>query len=95
MDINYQKLGQNVAVSDSTNQTVQVEDDRTGMSIETLKRAFADNLLYIQGKDESSATLHDYYQALAYTVRDFNAQISSSGSQQSEGLRAKYFKAIG
>ena len=26
---------------------VQVEDDRTGMTVETLKRAFADNLYYI------------------------------------------------
>nr|WP_253274174.1 glycogen/starch/alpha-glucan phosphorylase [Myxosarcina sp. GI1] len=40
------------------------------MGLETLKRAFADNLFYLQGKDESNATLKDYYQALAYTVRD-------------------------
>jgi starch phosphorylase len=49
---------------------VKIEDDRTGMSKETLKRAFMDNLLYVQGKDESTATLRDYYNALAYTVRD-------------------------
>jgi len=49
---------------------VQVEDDRTGMSVETLERAIADNLYYIQGKNESFATLHDYYMALSYTVRD-------------------------
>lgn len=49
---------------------IQVEDDRTGMSFETLVRAFADNLFYTQGKDVSSATDHDYYMALAYTVRD-------------------------
>jgi len=49
---------------------VQVEDDRTGMSPATLKRAFADNLYYIQGKGEDWATPHDYYMALAYTVRD-------------------------
>lgn len=54
----------------SVRNQVQIEDDRTGMSVETLKRAFTDNLLYIQGKDESNATLGDYYQALAYTVRD-------------------------
>ncbi len=48
----------------------QVEDDRTGMSVEALKRAFADNLYYIQGKGEDWATPHDYYMALAYTVRD-------------------------
>jgi glycogen phosphorylase len=49
---------------------VQVEDDRTGLSIETLKRAFLDNLFYIQGKFPEIATSHDHYMALAYTVRD-------------------------
>jgi len=49
---------------------IQVEDDRTGMDIETLKRAFIDNLYYIQGKDKNFATAHDYYMALAYTIRD-------------------------
>ncbi len=48
----------------------QVEDDRTGMSLETLKRAFADHLFYLQGKYESIATQEDYYQALSYTIRD-------------------------
>ena len=38
--------------------------------MDTLKRALADNLYYIQGKDETFATLYDYYMALAYTVRD-------------------------
>jgi starch phosphorylase len=49
---------------------IQIEDDRTGMSVETLKRAFLDNLFYILGKDRNAATLHDYYMALAYTIRD-------------------------
>jgi glycogen phosphorylase len=48
----------------------QIEDDRTGFSIETLRRAIADNLYYIQGKFPEIATLYDYYMALAYTVRD-------------------------
>ncbi|MBL1175348.1 glycogen/starch/alpha-glucan phosphorylase [Pantanalinema sp. GBBB05] len=50
--------------------TVRVEDDRTGLDIETLKRAFLDNLFYIQGKFPRIATLNDYYMALSYTVRD-------------------------
>ena len=50
--------------------SIQVQDDRTGMDIETLKRAFKDNLYYIQAKDQSWATAHDDYMALAYTVRD-------------------------
>ena len=49
---------------------IQIEDDRTGFTVETLKRAFADNLYYIQGKNEYLATPFDYYMALAYTVRD-------------------------
>ena len=65
-----QKLDPQVNSASLANRTIQVEDDRTGMSVETLKRAFADNLFYLQGKDESNATLHDYYQALAFTVRD-------------------------
>ena len=47
-----------------------VEDDRTGTSVETLKRALADNLYYVQGKAEYFATPHDYYMALAHSVRD-------------------------
>lgn len=47
-----------------------IEDDRTGLSVETLRRAFADNLFYIQGKYDSIATPNDYYMALAYTLRD-------------------------
>jgi starch phosphorylase len=50
--------------------TVQVEDDRTGLDIETLKRAFLDNLFYTQGKFPQISTQNDYYMALAYTVRD-------------------------
>jgi len=49
---------------------MQVEDDRTGMTVDTLKRAFADNLYYVQGKNQALATPHDYYMALAYTIRD-------------------------
>jgi starch phosphorylase len=47
-----------------------VEDDRTGLSVPALKRAFADNLYYVQGKFPAIATKNDLYMALAYTVRD-------------------------
>lgn len=57
-------------MKESVLQTVVVEDDRTGMSEETLKRAIMDNLFYIQGKFPDIATKNDYYMALAYTVRD-------------------------
>lgn len=44
--------------------------NRVGLDVETLKRAFLDNLFFIQGKPAALATKHDYYMALAYTVRD-------------------------
>jgi len=47
-----------------------VEDDRTGNEKETIKRAFLDNLYYLQGRIPELATRNDYYMALAYTVRD-------------------------
>ncbi|AFZ36870.1 glycogen/starch/alpha-glucan phosphorylase [Stanieria cyanosphaera PCC 7437] len=50
--------------------SIVVEDDRTGLSITTLKRAIADNLFYNQGKFPTIASKNDYYLALAYTVRD-------------------------
>ncbi|MFN4065781.1 MAG: glycogen/starch/alpha-glucan phosphorylase [Thermosynechococcus sp.] len=49
---------------------VLTEDDRTGTSVETLRRAFMDNLFFIQGRFPEVATKNDYYLALAYTVRD-------------------------
>jgi glycogen phosphorylase len=49
---------------------IQVEDDRTGMDVEVLRRAFLDNLMSLQGKSQHTATLRDQFFALAYTVRD-------------------------
>lgn len=49
---------------------IQIEDDRTGLAIPTIRRAIADNLFYIQGKYPGIASKNDYYMALAYTVRD-------------------------
>jgi starch phosphorylase len=52
------------------NPIIKVEDDRTGLEIPTLKRAFLDNLYYVQGRIPEVATKNDYYMALAYTIRD-------------------------
>ncbi|MBW4552514.1 MAG: glycogen/starch/alpha-glucan phosphorylase [Aphanocapsa sp. GSE-SYN-MK-11-07L] len=49
---------------------IQIEDDRTSLALEALIQAIADNLFYIQGKFAAIATAHDYYMAVAYTVRD-------------------------
>ncbi len=46
------------------------EHTRTGKSVEAIKRAFQDNLFYLQGRFPDVATSHDHYMALAYTVRD-------------------------
>lgn len=53
-----------------THANIQIEDDRTGLSVPTLRRAMADNLFYLQGRFPGNATRNDYYMALAYTVRD-------------------------
>lgn len=50
--------------------SLHIEDDRTGLNPQTLRRAIADNLYYIQGKFPEIATLYDYYMAVSYTVRD-------------------------
>ena len=55
---------------DSQRQNPDVEDYRTGLSVEALRRALADNLFYVQGKFRKIATKNDLYMALAYTVRD-------------------------
>ena len=69
--------------------TVRVEDDRTGLDIETIKRAFLDNLFYIQGKFPEIATQNDYYMALAYTVRDrlFRRWLNTAETYSKQGAR--------
>ena len=46
------------------------EPTRTGLSAATLQRAVLDNLTYIQARLPELATPHDWYMALAFTVRD-------------------------
>jgi starch phosphorylase len=45
-------------------------DDRIALTKDAIKQAFLDNLFCVQGKFPAIATSNDYYQALAYTVRD-------------------------
>jgi starch phosphorylase len=49
---------------------VRAGGERIALSKEMLKRAFLDNLFYMQGKFPALATPRDYYLALAYVVRD-------------------------
>jgi starch phosphorylase len=43
---------------------------RTGLGVETLKRAIIDHLFYQQARYPDVATVNDWYHALAYSVRD-------------------------
>src|SRR5215475_6990306 len=48
----------------------KTEDEKVALSKEAFKHDFLDNLFCVQGKIPALATRHDYYMALAYTVRD-------------------------
>jgi starch phosphorylase len=50
--------------------TIVVEDDRTGMSPETLERAVFDHLYYTCSKNELTATPHDVFRAVVHATRD-------------------------
>jgi starch phosphorylase len=65
------------------------EDDRIAMNKDALKRAFLDNLYYMQGKFPALASGTDYYMALAYAVRDRMLQrwISTASTYTSQGSR--------
>ena len=49
---------------------VQIEDDRTAISVEALKRAILDNLFFIVGTTQHAASDDEFFTAIAYTVRD-------------------------
>ena len=74
----------------------EYEHTRSGMSVDALKRAFEDNLLYVQGKHPDVATYHDLYMAGAYTVRDrlWGRWIKSAQTYKKEHARTVcYFSA--
>jgi len=67
-----------------------------GIPKESIKRAFLNNLLYVQGKFPALATMHDYYMALAHTVRDHMLEhwISTAETYTRLGSRTvAYFSA--
>ncbi|MDP2795016.1 MAG: glycogen/starch/alpha-glucan phosphorylase [Sulfurisoma sp.] len=47
-----------------------IESIRTGLSEDSIRLAFLDNLFYVQGRFLEVASPNDMYKALAYTVRD-------------------------
>jgi glycogen phosphorylase len=72
-----------------TMETTTCDLSRTGLHADDLKRSFLDNLFYVLGKFPAIATQHDYYQALAYTVRDRLLQrwINTAATYTSQGSR--------
>ncbi len=65
------------------------DDERSALSKEAFKNDFLDNLFCAQGKIPALATRHDYYLALAYTVRDrmLHRWISTADSYTKHGSR--------
>lgn len=65
------------------------ESDRNRADKETIKRAFLDNLFYLQGKFPVLASQQDYYLALAHTVRDRLVErwISTASAYTAAGSR--------
>ncbi len=68
---------------------LKLEDERTALTKEALKRAFLDDLFYVQGKFPALATKNDYYQALSFAVRDRMLQrwISTAAEYTKQGAR--------
>jgi glycogen phosphorylase len=48
----------------------KTESVRIGNQVDSIKESFLDNLAYILGRFAPVASTHDYYLALAYTIRD-------------------------
>jgi starch phosphorylase len=46
------------------------EDIRIGLTSDSIRRAFLDNLFYLQGRLLDRASLDDQYKALSYSIRD-------------------------
>jgi glycogen phosphorylase len=65
------------------------EESRTSLGKDALKRAFLDNLFYVQGKFPALASRTDYHLALAHLVRDRMLQrwISTAAAYTAQGAR--------
>src|SRR5437762_14324761 len=72
---------------------IHIEDDRTGTLVPVLRRAFLDNLMYLQGKTRALATPLDQFFALAYTVRDrlFQRWIATHGEYHATDAKRVFY----
>jgi len=77
------------AIKNPPNDPASVEHTRTSLSKEGLKRAYVDNLFYLQGRFPEVATPLDLYMAAAYTVRDrmLERWICSASAYREAGAR--------
>jgi len=57
-------------MSTSKNEPTPHEHTRTGLSLESLERAYNDNLFFLQGRSYEFSSANDRYMAAAYTVRE-------------------------
>ncbi len=87
--MNTSAVGERGAAAATAATAIAIETDRTGLNRDALRRAFLDNLFCVQGKFPALATKHDYYMALAYTVRDRLLQrwISTAAAYTRQGSR--------
>ncbi len=78
---------------DASPPQITIEDDRTGMLVPVLRRAFLDNLVSLQGKSHVTATVRDRFFALAYTVRDrlFHRWIETHRTYYEQDARRVYY----
>jgi starch phosphorylase len=72
---------------------VVVEDDRTGMHPDTVRRAVLDHLLYTSMKAPSTATMLDVYKAISHAVRDRLVQrwIRTQKQYQDHDVKRVYY----
>ena len=56
--------------SPTANAAPSAEPARSGLDRDALQRGVVDNLICLQARYPAAATPHDWYMALAYTVRD-------------------------
>ena len=72
---------------------VLIEDDRTSMRPEGIRRAFLDHLHFTIAKDDRRATIHDRFMALALVARDrLTARwIDTQALYQSQDVKRVYY----
>ncbi len=72
------------------------ENIRSGLSAETVKWDFAENLKYTMGVDSYSATEHDRYMALAHAVRDrlINQWLQTQRTHHKQDVKRVYYLSL-